>query len=76
MALAFPQPDYMPCPDCGGSVCVHGEPPTHVCDEDRRLDFDLVEFREEIERLEPELAEWLETPDGRFAAWLAEHGRG
>ena len=76
MALAFPKPEYMPCPDCGASVFVHGEKAAHVCDEDRRLDFDLVEFREEIGRLEPELAEWLETPHGLFAVWLAERGGG
>ena len=65
----------MPCPDCGGSVHVDDQTEAHLCDEDRRLDFELVEFREEIERLERELAEWLETPQGRFAAWLAEHAR-
>lgn len=55
---------------------VHDETAAHVCDEDRRLDFDLIEFREEIGRLEPKLADWLKTPQGRFAAWLAERGRG
>ena len=75
MASAFPQPQYMPCPDCGGSVFVRDQKAAHVCDEDRRLHFDLVEFREEIGRLDSQLAEWLETPHGRFAAWLAEHGR-
>jgi hypothetical protein len=64
----------MPCPTCGGSVTVVGkEKAAHVCDEDRRLDFDLNEFREEIGRLDSELAAWLETPHGCFAMWLARH---
>jgi hypothetical protein len=62
----------MPCSDCGGSVVVHGQTAVHVCDEGRRHDFELLEFREEFERLECELAAWLETPHGRFAAWLAK----
>ena len=75
MSFAFPHPKHMPCPDCGASVPVHDRAVAHVCDEDRRLDFQLVELGEEIEGLERELADWLETPHGRFAAWLAKRTR-
>jgi hypothetical protein len=75
MSFAFPHPKHMPCPDCGASVPVHDRAVAHVCDEDRRLDFQLVEHGDEIEGLERALGDWLATPQGRFAAWLAEHGR-
>jgi hypothetical protein len=44
----------------------------HVCDEERRLDFRLVELGPEIARFDVELEHWLDTPAGRFARWLAE----
>jgi hypothetical protein len=75
MSFAFPTPDHMPCPDCGASIPVAGGSTAHVCDEDRRLDYKLVELRPGIERVGDDLAEWLETPQGRFARWLAEHDR-
>lgn len=73
MSFAFPAPDHMPCPDCGASLPVGGT--EHFCDEERRLDYRLGELRPEIERFDDELAAWLETPDGLFARFLAEHGR-
>ena len=73
--MAFPAPDHMPCPDCGASVPVASESEAHVCDEERRLDFRLVELRPEIDRLDDDLTAWLETPAGRFARWLAERER-
>ena len=74
MSLAFPTPDHMPCPECGASVAVNDDMP-HVCDEERRLDYRLVELRPGIERFDDELGPWLDTPAGRFARWLAEHER-
>ena len=47
MPLAFPTPDHMPCPDCGASVPVADEVP-HVCDDERQVDFRLVELGPEI----------------------------
>jgi hypothetical protein len=73
MSLAFPTPDHMPCPECGASLPV-GEI-EHVCDEDRRLDYLLVELRPGLERFGADLAAWLETPQGRFARFLAERRR-
>jgi hypothetical protein len=74
MSLAFPTPDHMPCPDCGGSV-QRSEEEAHVCDEERLLDYRLLGLREEVGHFEDELAGWLDTPRGRFARWLAEHDR-
>jgi hypothetical protein len=74
MSLAFPQPDHMPCPECGASVPLKADA-AHVCDEERRLEFRLVELRPGIERFDNDLSQWLATPEGRFASWLAEHDR-
>ena len=74
VSLAFPSPDHMPCPDCGASLPVAGAP-EHVCDADRRLEYALVELRPGIARFDADLAAWLETPDGRFARFIAEQGR-
>lgn len=74
MPLQFPTPDHMPCPDCGASVPVAAEEP-HVCEEERQLDFRLVELGPEIAGFDDELAAWLETPDGRFARFIAEYDR-
>ena len=71
MSLAFPTPDHMPCPDCGASVPVEATD-DHVCEDERRVDFQLVELRPEIERFEDDLSQWLQTPEGSFARWLAE----
>lgn len=75
MSSAFPHPKHMPCPNCGASIPVQDPTAAHVCHDDRRLDFQLAELREEIEGLERDLAAWLETPHGRFAAWLAKRTR-
>ena len=74
MSLAFPTPDHMPCPDCGASVPVKGEV-EHVCEETRKLDFRILELRGEIEGFDGDLEQWLDTPQGRFARWLAERDR-
>ena len=74
MSLAFPTPDHMPCPDCGASLPVAGDG-AHVCDEERQLDFRLVELGPEIAYFDDDLAAWLDSPDGRFARFIAEYDR-
>ena len=69
----LPQPRHLPCPACGASLeRGDGE---HECDEERRLDFVLVQLRDELELFDGQLAAWLDSPAGRFAAWLAERER-
>jgi hypothetical protein len=71
---SFPQSRYMPCAECGASV----ERPTagvHECDIERFLDFRLFQLREEVAAFDAQLAEWLASARGRFAAWIAERDR-
>ena len=75
MSLAFPTPDHLPCPSCGASVAVADDFGAHVCDDERRLDFRLIELRAEIDRFPDDLTTWMSTPHGRFALWLAERER-
>jgi hypothetical protein len=75
MSFAFPSPDYMPCPDCGASLPVDGGENPHVCEEERRVEYRLVELQPEIEQFDGDLAAWLDTPAGRFEQWLAERNR-
>ena len=70
----FPQSRYMPCAECGASVDRAGAG-AHVCDTERLLDFRLFELREEIAAFDAQLAAWLVSARGRFAAWIAERDR-
>ena len=63
----------MPCTECGASLAASSA--DHECDEERRLDFQIFQLRAEIDRLLPELQVWLDSPDGKFATWLAERER-
>jgi hypothetical protein len=47
----------------------------HVCEERRRIDYRLVQLRDEVATFDEELTAWLDSAAGRFAAWLAERGR-
>ena len=70
----FPQSRYMPCAECGASVDRAGAS-AHVCDTERLLDFRLFQLREEIVAFDAQLAAWLVSARGRFAAWIAERDR-
>ena len=72
--FGFPQPQYLPCPECGESVACDDDA-AHVCDDDRRLDYVLLHLRDEIAEVEALFGAWLDSPGGRFAAWLAERDR-
>jgi hypothetical protein len=63
----------MPCPDCGASVAKSDE--EHVCEHERWLDYQLFVRREEVERLEHDVAAWFDSPEGRFQLWEAERRR-
>jgi hypothetical protein len=71
---SFPQSRYMPCTECGTSLDGTASAP-HVCDRERVLDFRLFQLRDEITAFDAQLAEWLRSARGRFAAWIAERDR-
>ena len=64
---------YMPCPECGASLERTDE--SHQCEHERRLDFQVFQLRDELERFESELAAYLASPGGRFSAYYAERER-
>jgi hypothetical protein len=70
----FANSSHMPCPECGASVHT-GKRDDHVCDPERRLDYLMFQLREEIAGFERGVREYLTTPHGRFAQWLAERRR-
>jgi hypothetical protein len=64
----------MPCIECGSSLD-RAVPAPHVCSREQVLDFRLFQLRDEIAAFDAQLAEWLRTARGRFAAWIAERDR-
>jgi hypothetical protein len=72
--LALPDPHHMPCTECGASVA-QSERDRHVCEPERRLDFRVLQHRDEINLFDNQLAAYLETPRGRFEAWYASERR-
>jgi hypothetical protein len=74
MFAFFANSKYMPCPDCGASLA-GDEPDEHVCEEGRRIDFQMFRLRGQIARFELDLADFLATPTGRFETWYAESRR-
>jgi hypothetical protein len=71
---ALPESRFRPCVQCGVWV-PHDETEDHVCDGERILDFRVFQLRGEIAAFDMQLASWLETARGRFAAWIAERDR-
>jgi hypothetical protein len=69
--MFLPNPQHMPCNDCGASVA-REERERHRCEENRRLDYLLFQHRDEIDAFDSELSCYLESPEGRFAVWDAE----
>jgi DNA-binding transcriptional regulator YiaG len=72
--FSFPQPSFMPCEECGASVA-RPERDAHECERERRVDYQVVQLREEIEAFDSSLAAYLATSHGQFAAWDAERRR-
>jgi hypothetical protein len=64
----------MPCPECGASVAM-GELEAHTCDPERMVEYQLFQLRGEVAAFDGLLADWLDSPDGLFAQWLAERDR-
>jgi hypothetical protein len=71
---SFPQSHSLPCPECGVHV-ERTEAASHVCESERVLDYRISRIRHEIAQFDAQLASWLDSPQGRFAVWLAERER-
>jgi hypothetical protein len=74
MLGAFPQPHFMPCSECGGSVA-RVEIDGHVCDQQRWLDYQMFQHRDQTASFESDLNAYLASAHGRFELWYAEHVR-
>ena len=72
--FAFPQPHYMPWAECGASVA-RAETEHHLCADERRLDYEVVQLRPEIDEFDRQLADYLQTLRGQFAVWYAANRR-
>jgi hypothetical protein len=63
---------YRSCPECGVAVqAARLAAAEHDCPAERYIAHQLLKARPSIQRLEHDLARWLETPRGRFAAFYA-----
>src|SRR5439155_8940151 len=71
---SIPQPAYMPCEECGASLRV-GARDEHVCSEERRLAYRVLQIRAELAAFEDQFAAYLDSPQGRFDLWYAERDR-
>ena len=75
MSTSFAHSSHMPCPDCGASVAAV-ELEEHACDPERRVEYQLFQLRVDVASFDEALSNYLESPHGRFAQWLAERDRG
>ena len=62
------------CQGCGDELPARAMR-SHVCDWWRWLDFQVALRRDELQRFELELGNYLGTPRGRFELWYAERDR-
>jgi hypothetical protein len=67
-------PSFVPCAECGAALA-HAERDRHECDEERKLDHQLVQLRDEIAEFDAALTAYLDSPSGRFDVWYAEQRR-
>ena len=65
---------HMPCAECGASLRADDRE-RHTCDPKRRLEYRIFQMRDEVARLDFTLGAYLDTPEGKFAQWLAERER-
>jgi hypothetical protein len=74
MFAFFAEARYLPCPECGASL-IGEEPGRHTCDPERRIEFQMFRLRGELGAFDQEVADYLDSPQGRFETWYAEHRR-
>jgi hypothetical protein len=65
---------FVPCEDCGASVA-KSEYVAHVCEPNRRLEYQMILHRDDLARVEHEIRTYFDSPQGRFEAWYAERKR-
>ena len=65
---------FMPCADCGHSL-EHTERPSHVCERERWLDYQLFQLQDELAAFDAQLDAYLASPTGRFETWYAARRR-
>ena len=65
---------HMPCAECGASLRT-ADRERHTCDPERRLEYRIFQMREEVDQLDLSLGASLDSPQGKFAQWLAERER-
>jgi hypothetical protein len=70
----MPAPQYLPCPECGAAV-IAADADEHECDDERRVNHQMLLLRHEIGRFEWEFRLWLASAAGKFACYWAEHDR-
>jgi hypothetical protein len=65
---------HMPCDECGASVHI-GQVEEHECDPVRVLEYRLFQLKDEVAGFDAGLSDYLGSPQGRFAQWIAERER-
>jgi hypothetical protein len=65
---------FVPCEDCGASIA-KSEYEAHVCEPGRRLEYQMIQHRDDIAGLTDEIRTYFDSPTGRFEAWYAERKR-
>jgi len=70
----YTQPSFMPCEECGASVA-RRDRESHVCDEQRRLDYAMFQLRSDAAAFDEQWRVFLASPRGRFGAYDAERRR-
>lgn len=72
--MAAYRPEPTSCPGCGDAVPARALP-THVCEWGAWLDHQVELRRDELQRFEAQLGDYLDTARGRFEVWYAERAR-
>jgi hypothetical protein len=63
---------YRTCPECGVAVQAASlSAGSHECAHERFVAHQVLKARHGIDRLERDMESWLDTPEGRFAAFYA-----
>jgi hypothetical protein len=65
---------YRQCPECGIAVAAV-ELDEHACEQERWLEFQLLQTGRQVAAFESAFAAYLASPGGRFEQWYAERER-